>query len=131
MKKYLLIFSFVFVAATTVEAQTPQVKLPAATTGFDVKSLTSGIMGKLAPLALTAAQNTKVTSAVTDFLTKKSGILGLATSKPAEYATKFAGLNSGLLSSMKGILTASQYTKFLGLKPKTNDATNVLSQLFY
>lgn len=132
MKKYVLVVSFLFTATTFITAQTPTVKLPtSASTGFDVKGIANSIMGKLGPLALTAAQNPQVLSTVTDFLTKKSGILGLAKSAPTEYATKFAGLNSNLLGSLKTILTASQYTKFLGLKPKTNDVTNPLSHLFF
>lgn len=131
MKKYFLVIAILFTATTFITAQTPEVKLPSTTSGFDVKGIANSIMGKLGPLALTAAQNPKVLTTVTDFLNKKSGILGLAKSAPTEYASKFAGLNSNLLGQLKGIFTATQYTKFLGLKPKSNDMANPLSHLFF
>ena len=61
----------------------------------------------------------------------KSEILPLATSDKSKYTTQLNALTSNLTSKLKPILTASQYTKFLGLKPTTNTASNVLSQLFY
>jgi hypothetical protein len=69
--------------------------------------------------------------AVTDFLNKKSGITALVTSDKAQYVAKLAGLNTDFLGKAKGILTAIQYTSLLGLKPKTADATNPISQLFF
>jgi len=139
MKKYFFITALSFAGLVpAVNAQNPldkvKAQVPAAATnaGFNVKSIASGIMSKLGPsLALSAIQKPKVLSTVTDFLNKKSGILGLATSDKAQYAAKLAGLNTGLLDKMKGILTASQYTQFLGLKPKAASATNPLSQLFF
>jgi hypothetical protein len=35
------------------------------------------------------------------------------------------------MNGMKSGLAADQVTKFLGLKPATNDPKNLLSQLFY
>lgn len=103
-----------------------------ATQGFDVKSLATSVMGKLTPaLGLSAVQKPSVLNAVTGFLKDKSGILGLAKTDKAAYATKFAGLQNGLFGKLKTILSVAQYTKFLGLKPKTNDVTNALSQLFF
>jgi hypothetical protein len=90
------------------------------------------ILGQLTPaLSLTNTQQPKVLNLVTGFLKKKAAILPLQQSNPASYTSKFSGLSGGLLSKLKTILTLSQYTKLLGLKPKTNDVTNVLSQLFY
>jgi hypothetical protein len=109
-----------------------QVPATTAAPKFDVKSLASGIMGKLGPtLALTAIQKPQMLSTVTDFLNKKSGIIGLATSDKAQYVAKLAGLNTGFLDKAKGILSATQYTSLLGLKPKVADATNPISQLFF
>jgi beta-glucosidase-like glycosyl hydrolase len=104
----------------------------ASNAGFDVTNLTKGIMGKMIPtLALSGTQQSSVSSSITSFLTQKSGILSLKNSNPAAYATKFASLFGGLKSKLGGILTAAQMTKFLGMKPKTNDVTNVMSNLFY
>ena len=47
------------------------------------------------------------------------------------YASKFSSIFGGLKSKLGGILTATQMTKFMGMKPKTNDVTNVMSNLFY
>lgn len=113
-------------------AAAPQVLDAAKAQGFDVKSMANSILGKLTPaLGLSAVQKPGVLNAVTGFLTDKSGIMGLAKTDKAAYASKFAGLQNGLLGKLKTILSVAQYTKFLGLKPKTNDVTNVLSQLFF
>ncbi len=139
MKKYFFITALSFAGMVpATQAQNPidkaaaQVPVTPPRPAFNVKTIANNIMSKLGPtLALTAVQKPKVLSSVTDFLTKKSGILSLATSDKAQYAAKLAGLNTGLLDKLKGVLTASQYTQFLGLKPKTADATNPLSQLFF
>lgn len=90
------------------------------------------ILSKLAPaLSLTGAQQPKVQDLVTGFLKKKAAILPLQQSNPSGYTSQFGGLKNGLFSKLKTLLTLSQYTKLLGLKPKTNDTSNVLSQLFY
>lgn len=132
MKKYLLLVMLVLGITVTGMAQNPITNAQSKVAGFDVKSIANGIMGKLGPaLALTAIQKPKVLTSVTDFLNKKSGILSLATSDKAQYVAKLAGLNTDFLGKMKGILTATQYTQLLGLKPKTADATNPISQLFF
>lgn len=100
--------------------------------GIDVNGMANAILGKLSPaLSLSETQKPSVLTAVTGFLKDKSGILGLANTDKAAYASKFAGLQGGLFKKLKTVLTVAQYTKFLGLKPKTNDATNALSQLFF
>jgi hypothetical protein len=100
--------------------------------GLDVNGIATSILGKLSPaLSLTETQKPNVLTAVTGFLKDKSGIMGLANTDKAGYASKFAGLQGGLFKKLKTLLTVAQYTKFLGLKPKTNDATNALSQLFF
>lgn len=100
--------------------------------GFDVNSLSSGIMSKLTSgLALTNIQKPEVLKMVTSFLQQKSSILSLASTDKTKYASKLSGLTSDLKSKLKRVLTTAQFTKFLSLKPQTNTATNVLSQLFY
>lgn len=139
------IFAILFLLAVTCSATFAQATLPKPTAaapqvldaaksaqGFDVKSIATSVLGKLTPaLGLSAVQKPSVLNAVTGFLKNKSGIMGLAKTDKAAYATKFAGLQGGLFGKLKNILSVAQYTKFLGLKPKTNDATNALSQLFF
>ncbi|NIG54371.1 hypothetical protein [Chitinophaga sp. Cy-1792] len=98
----------------------------------NLSNLTSGIMGQLTPsLGLNNTQQPKVTDLVSGFLKQKAGIMPLQQTNPTEYTSKFKGLQGGLFSKLKGVFTAAQYAKFLGLKPKASDATNVLSQLFF
>ena len=136
MKKIMLACLLIVAATTVTNAQlgdlTKQASSLAGAAGFDVNKLTSGIMGKLTPgLALTALQQPKVTEAVSSFLGKKANILGLLKSDPAKYATQAASLFSGLKGNLGGILNKDQMTKFLGMKPATNNPTNVLSNLFF
>ncbi|MFB6457242.1 hypothetical protein ACE38W_18360 [Chitinophaga sp. Hz27] len=98
----------------------------------NLSNLTSGIMGQLTPnLGLNNIQQPKVTDLVSGFLKQKAGIMPLQQTNPADYTSKFKGLQGGLFGKLKTVLTVAQYSKFLGLKPKTSDATNLLSQLFF
>ncbi|MCX6205455.1 MAG: hypothetical protein NTZ19_04295 [Bacteroidetes bacterium] len=121
MKKVIL-FCMLFAGMATVSiAQlgdlTKQATAAAAGAGFDVNKITGDVMKQLTPgLALTAVQNPKVTSAVTDFLGKKASILPLLASNPSKYASQFSSLFSGLQGKLGGILNPSQLTKFLSLK---------------
>ncbi len=135
MKKFFMIAACLFAVSAT-QAQlgglVDKATKTAASVGIDVKSVTNSIMGKLVPgLGLTAPQNPQVTDAVSGFLTKKADILPLQSSNPAEYTKKQSGLFSGLQSKLSGILLKDQMNKFLGMKPATNNPSNVLSQLFY
>jgi hypothetical protein len=104
----------------------------ASASGFNVSSLTKGIMGKLGPgLSLTKAQTPNVTSAVSSYLTGKSKILPLQSSAPDQYTQKQGGLFNTLKTKLTGILLQNQMNKFLGMKPATSSPTNVLSQLFF
>ncbi|MBS1597036.1 MAG: hypothetical protein JST75_02340 [Bacteroidetes bacterium] len=134
MKKLFLLLMLVAFISLGTQAQDAlkQATSAATSAGFDVKSLTSSIMNKLGPsLKLTGDQKPGVMSAVSGFLGEKAKILPLQQSDPTSYATKQGGLFNSLKSKLGGILTAVQLTKFMGLKPKTNDATNVLSNLFF
>lgn len=134
MKRYVLmvVMATSIVAVGVAQDALSKVKTQATAAGFDVKSIASGIMSKLGPaLALTAIQKPNVLENVTGFLNKKAGIISLATSDKAQYVAKLAGLNTDFMGKMKGLLTATQYTQLLGLKPKTADAANPISQLFF
>lgn len=125
---------FLFLGCITLSAINAQIpslskSLPKS---FDVKSLTSSIMKTLGPsLSLTDKQTPGVTDAISGFLGDKSKILPLQASDPKAYSSKFGSLFGGLKSKLGGILLADQMKKFTGLKPKTNDPSNVLSNLFY
>ena len=132
MKKLFFVLAAAILTISTVQAQTVPGDLSSATSGFNVKSLTKSIMGKLVPaLKLTDTQKPGVTSAVTDFLTQKAKILPLQQTDAGSYSTKFTSLFSGLKTKLGGLISPTQLTSFMGLKPSTNDPKNVLSNLFY
>jgi hypothetical protein len=82
-------------------------------------------------LGISSAQSGLVSQLLTSFLTSKSNVLGLAKTDPTAYASQFGGIQNTLLSGLKGVLDAKQMTNLMNLKPSTNDAKNVLSNLFY
>jgi len=134
MKKLIFIFSISLTAGlfSTSCNTMRSASSVASMAGFDVNSIAKGVMGSMTPaLGLSSAQTPGVTSAVTDFLTKKSDIIGLQKTDPTKYASQFGSLFGGLKSKLGGVLTAAQMTKFLGMKPKANDVANVMSNLFY
>ncbi|MBL7875677.1 MAG: hypothetical protein JNL53_08430 [Cyclobacteriaceae bacterium] len=133
MKKILLLLIILSAAsASFAQIDLNKATAAAAPMGFDVNSLTKSIMGTLTgKLKLGEGQTTQVTNLLSKFLTNKSGFMGLMQSKPAEYKTKLEGEQKSLFSGLKGILKPEQFTQFMNLKPKTNDTTNNLSQLFY
>ncbi|NLU90940.1 hypothetical protein [Chitinophaga sp. Ak27] len=135
MKRIVLALSCVcFLGVSGVKAQSILDKAKQATGAVQSPALpdAGSILSQLTPaLGLTNTQQPKVQSLLTTFLKKKAAILPLQQTNPSAYTSKFGGLKSGLFSKLKTLLTISQYTKLLGLKPKTNDVTNVLSQLFF
>ncbi|BDQ11145.1 hypothetical protein [Sediminibacterium sp. TEGAF015] len=136
MKKIVLFSAILLAAAVSSQAQLgnalDKAKAVGAAAGFDVNTLSSGIMGKLGPaLALTAAQKPKVAAAVTEYLKQKAQFVDKQKTNPAEYMQRQMGIAQGLKSKLTGILLKNQMNKFLGLKPASNDPANVLSQLFF
>jgi beta-glucosidase-like glycosyl hydrolase len=112
--------------ATTASSMASAAKLA----GFDINSLSKGIMGKLTPgLGLTGDQTPKVNDEVMGFLKKKTDIMPLKDSNPAEYAKQQTGLFNNLKNRLGFILKPEQYKKFLELLPIKPDAKNVLSAL--
>lgn len=131
----LLIAAFEFCGAqVTVPKTIPStkdfIKPPAI---GDITKTTSSIVDQLtSKLSLPAAQKPKLTDMISGFLTKKKDITGLANSNPADYLSKFNPLQQGLFGKLKGLIGASAFTKFLGLKPSGSGvAGNVLSNLFF
>lgn len=138
MKKiyFILALSFGMLLSSNAQISTSSLKNTAkkvsTATGLDVNAVSEKIMSKLTTaLTLTKDQQPKVLATVTNFLKSKSEILALAGSDKSKYNTQLNALTTDLTSKLKPILSATQYTKFLGLKPTTNTASNVLSQLFY
>jgi hypothetical protein len=138
MKKiyFILALSFGMLLSSNAQISPSSLKNTAkkvsTATGLDVNAVSEKIMSKLTTaLTLTKDQQPKVLATVTNFLKSKSEILALAGSDKSKYNTQLNALTTDLTSKLKPILSATQYTKFLGLKPTTNTATNVLSQLFY
>ena len=131
---FLLIASFgICGAQVTVPKTVPStkdfIKPPAID---DVGKTTTGIVDDLtSKLSLPAAQKPKLTEAISGFLTKKKDITGLANTNPTGYLSKFNPLQKGLFDKLKGIMGASMFTKFLGLKPSGGVAGNILSNLFF
>jgi hypothetical protein len=99
----------------------------------DIGSTASGIVDMLSSkLSLPAIQKPKLMDAISSFLTDKKGITSLADTNPTDYLAKFNPLQKGLFGKLKGIMGATAFTKFLGLKPSGgNIAGDVLSNLFF
>ncbi len=135
MKNITLVVIATIVATNLMYAQASvldKAKSAASAAGLDVGSVSSGIMNVLSSkLSLTDVQTPKVTKAVTTFLDAKSKILPLLETNKTAYNQKQGSLFSKLKSTLATALLKSQMNKFMGLKPATNDPSNVLSNLFY
>ena len=139
MKRIILAFALC-VCYGISDAQVPVSKTTVSTKDFikppaigDVGKTTNSIVDDLiGKLSLPATQKPKLTDAISGFLTKKKDITGIADTNPADYLSKFNPLQKGLFGKLKGIMGASAFTKFLGLKPSGGSvAGNVLSNLFF
>lgn len=132
--KQIILLIIILALGTNLNAQIDLNKAAstASAMGFDPAEIGKSIMSVLTPkLKLSTDQTTKVTGLVNTFLSNKSGYMGLAQSKPAEYKTKFAGEQKTLFDGLRGALKPEQYTQLLGLKPAQTDKANALGQLFY
>lgn len=99
---------------------------------MNVEGTASSIVSKLnKSLVLTEVQKPKLLNIVTNYLRQKVNIQPLQQSNLKAYTTKMNSMQNGLHAKLKPLLTLTQYTEFLGLKPKSFDDTNVLSQLYY
>ncbi|MCU0321677.1 MAG: hypothetical protein MUE72_04630, partial [Chitinophagaceae bacterium] len=130
MKKVITLLAFSTVLAGSAQAQSilNKAKTVAAASGFDVNSLTQSVTSQLtSKLGLSATQVPKVTNAVTTFMQAKSAILPLLKTNKNQYQTKQSEIFGNLKTALTGVLLKNQMNKFLGLKPTTNDPTNVLS----
>ena len=139
MKKIILAFAL-FACYSIGQAQVTVPKTVPSTKDFikppkigDITKTTAGIVGDLmSKLSLPGTQKSGLTDAISGFLTKKKDIVGLADTNPTSYLSKFNPLQKGLFDKIKGIVGASAFTKFLGLKPSGSGAAgNILSNLFF
>jgi hypothetical protein len=111
---------------------TPNVGVPAMNPMGDLGALGKNIATELGTkLLLNQIQSTKVGQLISTFLTAKSAILPLLKTDPTGFASKLSGAQGDLMDGLKTVLSPQQMTNFMGMKPKTNDATNVLSSLFF
>jgi len=140
MKKLILsIALFTMVASVSAQITLPKTDPTALTKDFvkppaigDIGKTTSGIMGMLGGLGMSDAQKPKISDLIGGFLGQKQGILGLASKDPAGYLAKFNPMQKGLFDKMKGIMGATMFSKFLGMKPSgKNISSNLLSNLFF
>lgn len=114
----------------TIKSGTPETPAVSTISKKEVKSVSAKIVSSLnSALKLNEKQRSKVGSAVSGFLKKKAKIAELAKTDHAQYATKVSALSDALSTKLKGILTADQYSKYLGLKNSTASGS-VLSKLF-
>ena len=139
MKKIILAFALFAYYGIGHAQVTPPKTIPSAKNFIkppaigDVGTTTNSIVEDLtSKLSLPAAQKPKLMDAISGFLTKKKDITGLAETNPTDYLSKFNPLQKGLFGKIKGIIGASAFTKFLGLKPSGSGAAgNILSNLFF
>jgi hypothetical protein len=118
--------------ANVPKMEAPKVDVPAMNPMGDLGSLGKSIATELGTkLLLNQIQGTKVGQLITTFLMAKSAILPLLKSDPTGFASKLSGAQGDLMGGLQTVLSAQQMTNFMGMKPKTNDATNVLSSLFF
>lgn len=84
-------------------------------------------------LGLNKGQGNKLTNIFSSYLKNTNGIANLANSDMATYAAKLAGFNTNTIGQIKGVLTAAQYAKLLGLGNSSNNnagsAASLLSGL--
>ena len=133
MKTILIVVLFLGLSLSTyAQLDLKKASSTAAALGFDPAKIGKSIMDTLTPkLGLSNAMTGQVSGLVNQFLTNKSGFMGLAQSKPAEYKTKLEGEQKTLFSGLKDTLNPAQYTQLMGMKPAKADATNSIGQLFY
>jgi len=139
MKK--IVLAFLLIASFEIcNAQVTVPKTTSSTKDFikppaidDVDKTTSSVVDELiSKLSLPAVQKPNLINVISGFLKQKKDITGLADSNPTNYLSKFNPLQQGLFGKLKGIIGASAFTKFLGLKPSDSGiAGNVLSHLFF
>ncbi|NLR64092.1 hypothetical protein HGH92_07225 [Chitinophaga varians] len=130
MKKVFLLLMLAAVVCCTVNAAA-NFSLSQAPT-MNVDGTANSIVSKLdKSLFLTDQQKPKLLTIVTSYLQQKINIQSLQQTNQKAYTTKLNSMQNGLHNRLKPLLTLTQYTEFMGLKPKTFDETNVLSQLYY
>ncbi len=116
----LICFSFILLC---VQAQNPT---------MNVEGTASSIVSKLdKSLILTEQQKPRLLSIVTNYLQQKVNLQSLQRTNEKAYKTKLNSMQNGLLAKLKPLFNLTQYTEFMHLKPPSEDATNVLTQLYY
>lgn len=94
-----------------------------AGTAKNISSVLSNTLG------LDNAQKSSMTGVITDYITGTNGIHGLASTDISQYAKKLGSLNTNTLGKLKGIMTAAQYAKMLGLGGSSKSSDSFLKNL--
>ncbi|SFW45501.1 hypothetical protein [Chitinophaga sancti] len=98
----------------------------------NVEGHTNAIVGKLTKaLSLKEDQQVKLKGFISEFITQRNTVVAETAANPKAYDAKIKSMHTGFYKKIKNALTAEQYESFLQQKPGENDATNVLSQLYY
>ncbi|RAI98487.1 hypothetical protein LX64_04849 [Chitinophaga skermanii] len=129
MQKLFFLFVVCCIAPLLSFAQQQETETPPPNT-IAVDSTTAAIMAELTPtLDLNNQQAEEVQSAVSSYLTQKNSYNGLKTLNPTSYKKQNASNQNKMFKKMKRTMTIRQYSKMLGLKPKTTTA--LLAVLFF
>lgn len=124
----LLLFTCSYPAFATA----PPANLPLQAPTMNIEGTANSIISKLdKALTLTDKQKPRLLTIVSNFLRQKSALQPLQQSNVKAYTTKMNSMQNGLQAKLKSLLTPSQYASYLELKPKSYDATDVLSHMFY
>lgn len=87
----------------------------------------TGVLGST--LGLDGAQKSSLTGLLGDYMTGTNQINSLLGTNKSSYLTQLGSLNTGLMGKLKGIMTLSQYAKFLNLGGKKKSAKSLLGNL--
>lgn len=96
----------------------------------DIAGTSKNLSGVLSnTLGLDNAQKSSLTGVLTDYITGTNGIHSLASSDIAQYGKKLGALNTNALGKLKGIMTAAQYAKMLGLGGSSKSSDSFMKNL--
>lgn len=103
-----------------------------AESSFDIASISSQVMGVLAPkLKLTEAQKPMVSALINETLNKKKSILPTMATDKAGYASKMTANRNSFTSKMKNLISPTQFTALSALLPKSASSISPLAQMLF
>ena len=87
----------------------------------------AGVFGNT--LGLNGQQKNSVTDIFSDYIGNTNGIAGLFKTDKASYGKKLLDINTGTLGKLKGVFTAAQYAKLLGIGGKSKNLSSLIGGL--